>query len=239
MRVRTINEIGKRTNNEDFVLCRTLSNQSELFIVCDGVGGNAKGEVASHLAAASIGDYLAAQNEKKLTENDIEGAIKFTEQKLADFIDSNIESRGMATTLALVHIFSNSATIAHIGDSRVYFVRNGNIIFRTVDHKLVTDWVRSGYLTPEEAKVHPKRNQITRAIQGAHEPTFADFTSVSDLQIDDYFLICTDGILESIDEAFISSHFKAAANLDEITQTILKLCNEKSDDNYSAITIKI
>src|SRR5690606_15318092 len=99
------------------------------------------------------------------------------------------------------------------------------------DHSFVNELVASGFLTPEEAKTHPKRNQITRAIQGSEHPTYIDVHTVESIQEEDYFLLCSDGILEAIDEDFIQRNFLKENNLEQLKGRILEICRELSSDN--------
>ena len=229
--------IGKRAKLEDFMLLSTLPDGGKLYIVCDGVGGLPNGEIASKMAADSIAYYLANQNLKYLTEIDIAAALKSAENNFDDYCRQH-HQKEMATTLALAYINGRQATIAHIGDSRVYHIRDGKILLRTDDHKYVNELVASGFLKPENAKTHPKRNVISRAIRGSQYPTFADVTIIDDIQEDDYFMLCTDGLLETINDEFIESRFLKQTDLNIIVGEIDKLCRQSSNDNFSGIFIK-
>ena len=232
--IQELSQIGKRQNNEDSILS---SPQNGLFTVCDGVGGNNKGEVASNIACNIIINSLKQYSNIELSQIGI--TLQQVEKEFENYIKNNPESAGMATTLAMLQLTDTRATIVHIGDSRVYHIRNGKILFQTEDHSLVNELVASGYITIEEAKVHPKKNQITRALQVSKESALADVDIFSNILPNDYFFLCTDGILESIDNEFIEKEFVVEADCENIIQKISSLCLENSNDNYSAILIKV
>ena len=230
----TISETGKRPYNEDYLFAHPDSN---LFLVCDGVGGSSKGEGASRKACGTFADHLLGTSD--FSVEGIEKALVHTESQFDEYTRENPDAQGMATTLTLLKLFPEKAVLAHIGDSRVYHIRDGEILFQTTDHSFVNELVASGFLTPEEAKTHPKRNQITRAIQGSEHPTYIDVHTVESIQEEDYFLLCSDGILEAIDEDFIQRNFLKENNLEQLKGRILEICRELSSDNFTAIVIKI
>lgn len=230
----TISEKGKRPYNEDYPFS---DDESELFLVCDGVGGSNKGEVASRKACEFLSQYLSLNPDYSFTG--LEKALVHCESRFDDYTSQNPDAKGMATTLTLLKLFQDKAVIGHIGDSRVYHIRNGEIIFQTTDHSFVNELVASGFLTNEEAKTHPKRNQITRAIQGSENNTYIDINEIDSVEIDDYFMLCSDGILEGIDDEFIQNNFTQNNSLDRLQELILQNCKEKSSDNFTAIVIKI
>ena len=230
----TISEQGKRDYNEDFLF---VENDSELFLVCDGVGGNNKGEVASQKACENFVQYLSENPDYSVTG--LEKALTVCESKFDAYTDLNPDAKGMATTLTLLKLFPDKAVVGHIGDSRVYQVRNGEILFQTSDHSFVNELVASGFLTPEEALTHPKRNQITRAIQGSENNTYIDVNEIGSVEVNDYFMLCSDGILEGIDDTFIQNIFLENNSLENIKELMLYNCREKSSDNFTAIVIKI
>ncbi len=230
----TISEDGKRPYNEDFLFS---DNDSNLFLVCDGVGGSNKGEIASRKACEYFSYYLSSTSDFSVTG--IEKTLVQCEKKFDEYMNQHPDTRGMATTLTLLKLFPEKAVVGHVGDSRVYHIRNGEILFQTIDHSFVNELVASGFLTPEEAKTHPKRNQITRAIVGTENSTYIDVSEIHSIETNDYFLLCSDGILEGIDDEFINDNFTDNNSLENIKEQILKNCREKSSDNFTAIVIKI
>lgn len=230
----TISEEGKRPYNEDYLYTEP---DSGLFMVCDGVGGSNKGEVASRKACEYFAGHLKSFPDFSLTG--LEKTLVECEKKFDAYTRQDPDARGMATTLTLLKLFPEKAVIGHIGDSRVYHIRNGKILFQTTDHSFVNELVASGFLTPEEAKTHPKRNQITRAIQGSEHPTYIDVNEIESVQNQDYFMLCSDGILEAIDDDFILRNFLEENSPEQLKGRILEMCREMSTDNFTAIIIKI
>src|SRR5690606_8575520 len=230
----TMSEQGQRNYNEDALLADT---DNGIFMVCDGVGGSNRGDIASKKACEYFSDYVIRQNE--VSEIVLEQELVETEMKFDEYTSRFPEAKGMATTLTFLKITPQGAIAGHIGDSRIYQIRNGEIIFMTQDHSFVNELVASGFLTEEEAVNHPKKNQITRAIQGSENSTLIDFGHIESIEKNDFFMLCSDGILEGIDNDWISENFKSEFELSAIEKGIRENCAEKSKDNYTAILIKI
>lgn len=240
-----LNEIGGRSNNEDSIYPPKgeVGIDDNLFLVCDGVGGNDKGEVASQLVCEAFSFYF---NEKPLDDQTlfdkefVTGALEYAQGKIDDYLMEHPEAQGMGTTLTLLHLNSQGATIAHVGDSRVYQLRDGKIIFKTDDHSLVNQLVKDGMLTEEEALTHPKKNIITRAIQGnSVKPTVPDVFVQNDVQKGDYFFLCTDGILEQITDSTLEQIIAADTTDEEKINEIDLRCKGKTRDNYSCYMVPI
>ena len=235
-------EKGGRANNEDCIypLSEYADSNQRLFLVCDGVGGAARGEVASALACDAIQTYFATflGNEDPTAEF-IQQAVHYTETRFDAYLQEHPEATGMATTLTLAYIGKKGITLAHIGDSRIYYIREGQALYRSEDHSLVGSLVRLGRITPAEARVHPQRNQILRAIQGSHIPTEAEVMQWQDIQSGDWLFLCSDGILERLDEPQLLQQFTNTHNPAEIKDHILEVCEGKTRDNYSFYLIPL
>ena len=139
----------------------------------------------------------------------------------------------MATTLTMVSVGVSGITLAHIGDSRIYQFRRGEIIYQTEDHSLVNSLVKLGKISKEEALTHPQRNVIIRAIQGTEHPTEADVTLLNDIQAGDFFFMCTDGVLERLKNEDLAHIFSSHSNPEDIKDTIMASCCGKTRDNFS------
>jgi len=157
----SINEIGERLNNEDalFPHNEEVSANHRLFIVCDGVGGSKKGEIASALACESIRSYFKSfiHPQQEFRTDFIKKAVYYTEICFDEYLMENPSSKGMATTLSMLYIAPNGVFIAHAGDCRVYHIRNGKILYQTEDHSLVNSLVKTGRIQPAEAENHPQK----------------------------------------------------------------------------------
>ena len=171
-----VSEKGGRLNNEDsiFPLPETANSNQNLFLVCDGVGGAEKGEIASSLACESFQTFFSTFREGEPNADFINKAIRYTEARFDDYVAIHPEAKGMATTLTMTFVGTTGITLAHVGDSRIYHFRKGEILFQTEDHSLVNSLVKLGKITHEEVTHHPQRNVIIRAIQGTDHPTEAD-----------------------------------------------------------------
>jgi len=237
-----INEKGKRQNNEDCIypFPQTATESSTLFLVCDGVGGLAKGEVASNLACTSFAAFFSENNIETSNHNTIMEAFNFVQQQFDDQIEKEPAIKGFGTTLTLLHLHQNGATVAHCGDSRVYHFRNREIIFKTTDHNAVNDLLKAGIITPEEAAQQPRTNKITRAMQGNKVmQTKPDIHTITNLQENDYFLLCSDGVHGCMEDTdFIDIIFSNQTPNEKI-DTVKTLCEANSNDNFSLYLIKI
>ncbi|MDR1610222.1 MAG: protein phosphatase 2C domain-containing protein [Candidatus Symbiothrix sp.] len=238
----SINEIGKKMNNEDSIYPNGNQGTTDnrLFLVCDGMGGSNKGE-ASSIACDSIQTYFNTFSDtgEKIDPEFIRKAIRYTEIRFDDYIKENPAANGMATTLCLLYLASDRIYLTHAGNSRIYQFRKGKIIFKTEDHSLVNSMIRTGKIKPEEAERHLQRNVICKAIQGSKAPVDIDITQITDIQPDDRFLMCTDGVTESLKDDELSELFSKNDSPEEILSVIKDRCNDKSRDNYSAYLVTI
>lgn len=239
-----LHEKGKRKNNEDSIYPSLGSgtDSDKLFLVCDGVGGANKGEVASAMVCDLLHTYFAEHSGKEVDAHYVGQALRFAEARMSKHTAAHPECGGMATTLTLLYLDDqrNKATIAWVGDSRVYHVRNGNIQYVTDDHSLVNELVKRGEINPEDAATHPQRNVILRAISGSDQPTKSDVKEIIDIQAGDYFMLCTDGILETIDDHTIKMLLpNAQTQLDIVKTQINELCDHLSNDNFSMYLLRV
>ncbi len=239
----SINEIGKRANNEDSIYPKNedVSINDKLFIVCDGVGGANKGEVASSLACESVQTYFRTFSDpnQEFDADFIEKSIRYTEIRFDEYIHKNPEAKGMATTICLLYLSDNGIFLTHAGDSRIYQIRDGKIIFRTEDHSLINSLIKSGQINEEEARVHPRKNIIFRAIQGTEHPIEVDVVQLEDVLPGDSFLLCTDGIYEGLSDEEICEIISEKGSAESRLTKIKESCAKKARDNYSACLIPI
>ena len=225
-----LSESGKRSNNEDkygFV-------QGLVYILCDGVGGADRGEVASDLVVKTFVESFS-----KNPNSDVESVLNDTQQRMSDYLNDHPEAEGMATTLTFSQIHENGIQIAWIGDSRVYQIRDGQIVFKTTDHSWVNEALKAGIISEEEAVNHPRSNVITRAVQGIHKKVLADIVWISDVKKDDIFFHCSDGILEAWDDEDLCALFSSGYTSVEIIEKIKEECMVSSKDNFTALFYKI
>ncbi len=235
-------EKGRRENNQDslYPAVGTATVAQSFFIVCDGVGGNKSGEVASELVCSSIASYFNQFPQRVLTSEYILAAFDHAQQQFDQHITENPTDKGMASTLTLLAFHEGGALAVHCGDSRIYQFRGNQLVFQTRDHSYINDMIDNGIITAEEA-VNQRKNVITRAIQGKTvKPTKPTITSLEDIQAGDYFFLCTDGICESItnEDLAVLLNDKTQTDAEKI-QYLHTRCTENSKDNYSAYLIPI
>lgn len=255
LRVYSIMEFGQRVDaqgnphQEDclFPEFGTQSSADRLFVLCDGMGGHSAGEVASATVCEAMGHSALASMEGGdglFTDDMLQRAIDDAFDAL-DAKDNGAEKK-MGTTMTLLMLHDGGATVAHMGDSRVYQIRPGedaahtSILFETEDHSLVNDLIKVDLLTPEEARVSPQKNVITRAMQPhmEHRPK-ADVAHLTDIRPGDYFYMCTDGMLEQMDDTNIRFIFSDKGGDAQNKVGILTQATVENRDNHTAFVIEI
>jgi serine/threonine protein phosphatase PrpC len=235
-------EMGQRANNEDalFPAPALATAAQRWFLVCDGVGGAERGEVASQLAITAFDAFFRANPVAIATEPFIRKAVEYVEDQFNAYLPTNLQATGMATTVTLVYFHAAGATVAHIGDSRVYLVRNGQIAWRTDDHSYVNELVKGGVLTLDEARLHPQRNVITRALQGGPKRVHPAVQILNDLRPGDYFFLCSDGVLERVgDELLERTLGEQTTNETKLSRLREFSFNGQTRDNFTAYLIQV
>ena len=248
---RDIWELGQRDNQEDslFPAHNEAKDSDRLFIVCDGMGGHASGEVASATVCEAMSQFIlnnCPDAEGSFSDDNLRDAINAAFEAL-DSKDSNeVGKKKMGTTMTFLKLHNQGCTIAHMGDSRVYHVRPGKnveetqILFQTRDHSLVNDLIKAGEITPEEAKTSNMRNVITRAMQPhmSYRPK-AEIYHTNDILPGDYFMLCSDGILEQFEDEQIKFYFcEETGDIDEKISK-LTIATQYNHDNHTAYLIRI
>ncbi len=220
----------QRRANEDSLLAR-----SPLFVVADGMGGAQAGEVASRLAVESFGEGLGGGNspEEQLAEH-----ARAANARIHELSRSNAEQAGMGTTLTALYVGELEVAIAHVGDSRAYCLREGELLRLTDDHSLVDELIRQGRLTPEEAEDHPQRSIITRAL-GPEEVVEVDTRSYR-ARSGDVFLLCSDGLTTMVGEGQLAELLRAHPLLREAGEALIAQANEAGGrDNITVILLRV
>ena len=205
-----------------------------LFAVADGMGGAQAGEVAARLAASVFRDEEATGGEERLVDL-IQEANRRVHQRSIE--DPN--AAGMGTTLTVAVVEDGVVSIGHVGDSRAYLVRDGNLEQLTEDHSLVAELMRSGKLSPEEAEQHPQRSMITRAL-GTDPDVDVDRFSIQP-RAGDLFLICSDGLSSMVDDRTILEVVdKNRGDLDRLAKALISAANKGGgEDNITVVAFEI
>ncbi len=230
----------KREINEDAFKFEIISNDLSFAVVCDGMGGAIGGEIASGKAVEYISNSLKNGLKPNMKNSSvrylIEAAITTANALIFDESQKDDMLKGMGTTVVIAVINNNTLHIAHAGDSRAYLLRGDDFHRLTVDHSVVQSLVDHGKLTEDEAKVHPNKNIITRAL-GVEKDIIADLSEVY-LQIGDILLLCTDGLNNYVEENNIKNILKDSA---EFAPDKLIECANKGGggDNITAVTLLV
>jgi serine/threonine protein phosphatase PrpC len=237
-----------RTNNED---CIGFDVRSGIFVLSDGMGGQAAGEVASKIAVETIMGYFqhrrSDDRQEKIVGREFAGvsgrahalanAIQLANQAIHTSAASDPSKAGMGATIVALRIEGNLFSIAHVGDSRIYLIRAGVIQRLTSDHSFVTEQVRRGLISQEEADHSKMQNVIVRALGSEEtvEPDLADH----ELTAGDLLLLCCDGLTQRLTDASLLELANRTENLDQACEGMIQAAKDAgSDDNVSCILIR-
>lgn len=220
----------QRRANEDSMLAR-----SPLFVVADGMGGAQAGEVASRIAVETFGEDGQDYSDPVQALTDHAHAAN---ARIHELSHSDAAHAGMGTTLSAVYVGEQNVTIAHVGDSRVYCLRDGELLRLTDDHSLVDELIRQGRLTPEEAEEHPQRSIITRAL--GPEPSVEVDTRSFKARAGDIYLLCSDGLTSMVGEPRLAQVMRRHDRLPEMGKALIAEANrEGGRDNITVVLLRL
>jgi PPM family protein phosphatase len=244
-----LTDVGrKRRHNEDAYL---LDAERGLFVVADGMGGHAAGEVASRITVESIQEYIAATDEEhesswpfgfnsrvSLEGNRLTTAVEKANEKVMRAVQNRPELKGMGTTVVAALFDADRATLVHVGDSRAYLFRDGELRRLTDDHSWVQEQVKAGILSEVEAKSHPLKNVVTRALGGA------TYVSVDLIEVPvrsgDRFLLCSDGLTGMVPDEDLFARFRSEDGLEKTVRELIDVANDRGGvDNITAILVEV
>ena len=225
MEIALLTDVGqKRSNNQDYVNRYTNRAGIDLIVLADGMGGHRAGHIASEMTATDLG---ASWVDTQLnTLNDVREwmvAVLEEENKKIYQLGQTDEYKGMGTTLEAVVIIDQQMIYAHVGDSRIGLLRNGEYQQLTSDHSLVGALVRAGQLSEEEARLHPQKNIITQSI-GQHQPVEADI-AIKTLEPGDYVLINSDGLTNMVSKEDIRDILSSEVPLENMAESLVRFAN--------------
>jgi protein phosphatase len=246
---KSLSDVGmKRPLNEDSFCA---NDHEGLYVVADGMGGHAHGEVASRLAVETIEEFVkltsgdsdvtwpyGIDETLSLNGNRLKTSIRFANQKLLEHARASAGCEGMATTVVAVLLDGKVAEIAHVGDSRLYLIRDGEIRRVTSDHSWVNEQVQSGVIDSEQARNHPLRNVVTRALGG--RPDLEVDVQSLELQSGDRLLLCTDGLTTMLNDAEILRIVLDGEGGVGQTEQLIDAANRSGgEDNTTAILLRV
>lgn len=240
-----ITNVGmKRQNNEDNYL---INDELGVYVVCDGMGGHAGGEYASQIAVTTVEEVLSnirdenldvdVATDEQITQEKIKYAVRLAGKRIYERAQADPEYRGMGTTAVILLFRKGMAYLAHVGDSRGYLIRGGEITQRTEDHSWVNEQIKAGLITAETAKHHRFRNIITRSL-GFQEEVEID-TQVLRAEPGDLYLLCSDGLSNLIEDREMVE-LLVEKSFQETARELVDMANSRGgDDNITLVIARV
>jgi protein phosphatase len=242
-----LSHVGRqRQHNEDSFL---VEDKALLFLVADGMGGHAAGEIASRIAVDSITEFIvhsksddgtwphAYDEHYRRSTNRLMTAVRLANTRVLEAMRKDARLRGMGTTVVACLVDNDMISVAHVGDSRAYLIRDRQLSRITNDHSWVFEQVQAGMLTEAEAEKHPLRNVITRALGGALQ--VSPDASEIEARPGDVFLLCSDGLTGMVPEEEILKVVTENGDLKKACQALIEAANEHGGlDNVTAVLVK-
>ncbi|MBG9982253.1 Stp1/IreP family PP2C-type Ser/Thr phosphatase [Aerococcaceae bacterium DSM 111020] len=238
MKITVNSNIGKRrSSNQDYADVFENPFGQHLLVLCDGVGGNKAGDIASKKTAHFLGDRFKEMSDS-LTEQTTEEWLQQMIESVNAFIyDESLkkpEYNGMSTTLVMTIILDKQVWIGYVGDSRAYRYYNEELVQLTEDHSLVNVLIQSGEITKQEGETHPQRNVVTQSIGGTPDVS-PDFVVLNKDQIE-VLMLCSDGLTNMLSKSILLEYFKDYDDLDRLAERLIDAANEAGgSDNITLI----
>lgn len=224
-----------RSNNEDRFF---MSEREGFFMVADGMGGHAAGEVASEMAVHKVCEFIFDPQQESAACPQLAEAIQDANEAVARAAETNPAWKGMGTTLTALRLDSRCAYVAHVGDSRAYRFRKGRLERITEDHTLVEDQVRQGLMTHAEAASSELRNILTQAVGLSERLNI--FLKTMGLAEKDRFLLCSDGLTDMLSEERVAALFDANEGVTGLCERLVEeACRAGGRDNISVVVIEV
>jgi len=235
----------RRTHNEDNFL---INDDMRLYVVCDGMGGHVGGEVASAIAIHTLeetfstisinsADVAAGADLVDISKEQLRFAVRLAGKRIHETAQQERRYMGMGTTCLALFVNERHGFMAHVGDSRGYLLRDGEIEQITEDHSLVNERIRAGLLTPEEAKTHKMKNVITRSL-GFNEEVEVD-VDMRPAKVNDTWVLCSDGLSNYIETEEINEIVLANSPQESTRKLINLACERGGDDNITVVVVRL
>ena len=228
-----------RTGNEDNFTV-DVDETRGLFIVADGMGGHAAGEVASEMAVEIVQRELRPVHDLdgEAVGQTVAAALRKANRAIHDRTLTEVDKQGMGTTASVLLLSGTRYMIGQIGDSRIYLLRDGTFVQVTKDHSYVQEQVDAGFLTPEQARYHPYSNVITRCV-GASQDVEPDIYR-GEVRVGDLFLVASDGLTGMVDDRRLAQLLSSRAEPDRKVQALISEANGRGGlDNITAIIVQV
>jgi PPM family protein phosphatase len=226
-----LTDVGRQRHaNED-----AYYDSEPFFAIADGMGGARAGEVAARIA---VEEFDEDRDEHAAPEAQLERIARAANRKIHELSQEDESHSGMGTTLTAVRVGEQEVTIGHVGDSRIYLLRDGELERLTSDHSLVEQLVREGKLTPEQAEVHPQRSIITRAL--GPEPEVEVETLTYPARDGDVYLLCSDGLTSMVPEEEVAAILRRRSSLEQAARELVDAANRAGGrDNITVILFRL
>lgn len=243
-----LSDVGlTRAHNEDYF---EVDPKNRLYVVADGMGGHSHGEVAAKIAVDSIHEFIETSNDRDTTwpfaadtrlsrhSNLLKMAVRLAHDKVLGAIREDGSLHGMGTTVVGFFLEGGVAAVAHVGDSRAYRLRDGRLDQLTQDHTWVHEQVMAGFLSHEQARAHPLKNVVTRAL-GGEADVLVDVREV-EVRPGDLYLLCSDGLTTMLGDADIKARLSSGRGLHEICRALVNDSNARGGiDNVTVVLLEI
>jgi PPM family protein phosphatase len=226
-----------RSGNEDSFFADPPAG---LFVVADGMGGHAAGEIASDMAVRIVSDELRVVRD--ITSDDVPArvsdALKRANQEIYERTLTEVDKQGMGTTASVLIVGQDRYLIGQVGDSRIYLLRDGKLTQLTKDHSYVQEQVDAGFLTPEQARYHPYSNVITRCVGASPEVEPDIYTG--EVRVGDLFLVASDGLTGMVDDRRLQQLLLARVAPERLVHLLISEANGRGGlDNITAIVVQV
>jgi serine/threonine protein phosphatase PrpC len=243
-----LSDVGrKRKGNEDSLF---VNPEQNLFVVADGMGGHAAGEIASRVAVESINEFVCmTSGDEEITwpfgldesmsydGNRLKTSVRYANNKVLAATKESVEYEGMATTVVGVLVDGATANLAHVGDSRIYLYRSGRLTQLTSDHSWVNEQLQGGMLTAEQARNHPLRNVVTRALGG--KPDLDVEMQVHQALPGDMLLLCSDGLTTMVPDPEIQRLLAENGGVEGAAKALVDEANRNGgEDNITVVLLQ-
>jgi len=227
-------DIGlRRVMNQDTFVC---AEGHHLYIVADGMGGGIGGEVASRMAVDTVCEFYATHTAMPESEDKLAQAIRQANQKIYEAGEQSVTHKGMGTTIVAIVALPSKTIVGYVGDSRIYQCHDGKCLQVTVDHSLVNDYIKMGFLSPKAATSHPTRHVLSRALGPFSSVEVDVFTKTP--TPGDLFLLCSDGLTNQLSNDEIGTILKGD-DLNKVGQTLIDRAKETGGkDNITVVLVR-
>ena len=234
--------IGSRNSNQDAIFPVDADERASLFILCDGMGGHDFGNIAATVACKVISKFILNHIGKQDSKSLVENSFKLAKAQMVQMgtISPRHKDMGTTTSLLFVDKANNSVILGNIGDSRIYWFRGNQEIYRTVDHSVVMELYKKGIISKRQARTHPQKHLLSRVLSANPElPVAPDVIEYGKVKPGDFFILCSDGVWDALPDNAFETWNWFNISLTEARKQLLKECSRNATDNFSFHLIRL